>query len=84
INDNSINERLNKLLKKSFISLSRMDKMISIVTKPGSGFALGGLIETVYPDELFTVMVNDDKILIFMLTESAACDMEEKIYGIIN
>ncbi|MFW7386265.1 arginine repressor [Vagococcus fluvialis] len=83
-NDNSASGRLNKLLKKSFIDLKRMDKMVSIITKPGSGFALGGLIETVYPEFLFTVMANDDKILIFMETEEAASDMEDKIYGILK
>ncbi|MBO0487729.1 arginine repressor [Vagococcus fluvialis] len=83
-NDNSASGRLNKLLKKSFIDLKRMDKMVSIITKPGSGFALGGLIETVYPEYLFTVMANDDKILIFMETEEAASDMEDKIYGILK
>lgn len=83
-NDNSASGRLNKLLKKAFIGLKRMDKMVSIVTKPGSGFALGGLIETVYPECVFTVMANDDRILIFMETEEAASDMEEKIYGILK
>ena len=83
-NDNSASGRLNKLLKKSFNDLKRMDKMVSIIPKPGSGFALGGLIETVYPEFLFTVMANDDKILIFMETEEAASDMEDKIYGILK
>lgn len=83
-NDNSASGRLNKLLKKSFVELKRMDKMVSIITKPGSGFALGGLIETVYPEQLFTVMVNDDKILIFMETEEAASHMEDKISEILK
>jgi hypothetical protein len=29
-------------------------------------------------------MANDDKILIFMETEEAASDMEDKIYGILK
>lgn len=82
--DNSASSRLYKLLKKSFISLGRMDKMVSVVTKPGSGFALGGLIEMVHPENLFTVMANDDKILIFMMTEEAARDMENKIFEILK
>lgn len=83
-NDTSDSTRLIKLLKNSFVELKRMDKMISIITKPGSGFALGGLVESVYSEDLFTVMVNDDKILIIMLTEQAANEMEEIIYGILK
>ncbi len=82
--DNSDNGRLIKLLKKSFVSISKMDKMVAIKTKPGSGFALGGLIESVYPEGLFTVMANDDKILLFMLTKIAADEMENKIFEILK
>ena len=77
--ENSEETRLEKLLQKSFISCSQMDKMISVVTKPGSGVALGGLMETVYQEELFTVMSNDDKILLFARTEELAKKLEAQI-----
>ena len=77
-------DRLEKLLRKSFINLERMDNMISIITKPGSGFALGGLVETVYEEGLFTVMSNDDKILIIMRSKEAATELEEKINEILQ
>lgn len=76
--------RLDNLLKKAFVSISQMDKMISVVTKPGSGFALGGLIEMIYEDEIFTVMTNDDKILIFTKTEDNALKLKEKISEIVE
>lgn len=82
--DNTEYGRLEKLLKNSFISMDQMDQMISIVTKPGSGFAIGGLIETIYEEGLFTVMVNDDKVLIIMRTVEKAKELQEKINEILQ
>lgn len=76
--------RLDNLLKKVFISISQMDKMVSVVTKPGSGFALGGLMEMIYEADVFTVMSNDDKILIFAKTEEKAIYLKEKISEIVE
>lgn len=76
--------RLDNLLKKAFISISQMDKLVSVVTKPGSGFALGGLMETIYEADIFTVMSNDDKILIFAKTEENALHLKEKISKIVE
>ncbi|MEG2708586.1 MAG: ArgR family transcriptional regulator [Vagococcus sp.] len=83
-NDNSEETRLEKLLTKSFVRMERMDNLLSVVVKPGSGFALGGLIETVYPEYLFTVMSNDDKVLIITREDAGAIDIQEKIEEIVE
>ncbi|MFW7433265.1 arginine repressor [Vagococcus carniphilus] len=75
--------RLEKLLKNSFVDITQMDKMISLITKPGSGFALGNLIDEVYKADIFTVMSNDDKILIITKTEKQAIELEKKLLEIV-
>ncbi|MDT2813870.1 arginine repressor [Vagococcus carniphilus] len=75
--------RLEKLLKNAFVDITQMDKMISLTTKPGSGFALGNLIDEVYNAEIFTVMSNDDKILIITKTEKQAVELEKKLLEIV-
>ncbi len=75
--------RLEKLLKNAFVSITQMDKMISLITKPGSGFALGNLVETVYKSDVFTVMSNDDKVLVITNTEKQAVELEKALLEII-
>ncbi|MGO3731716.1 MAG: arginine repressor [Vagococcus sp.] len=75
--------RLEKLLKSSFMDVKRMEKMVCLITIPGSGFALGGLIEIIYKEELFTVMSNDDKVLMFAKSEEQAIDVENKLLEIV-
>ena len=81
--DNSELVRFKKLLKNSFIQMDCLDNMIVVNLKPGSGFALGGLIESVYPEGLFTVMSNDDKILVIMKTEQEAQILQNKMKEIL-
>lgn len=75
--------RLEKLLKNAFVDINQMDKMISLVTKPGSGFALGNLIDEIYKADVFTVISNDDKILIITKTEKQAIEIEKKLLEIV-
>lgn len=56
--------RLEKMIKTSFVKVEVMNNMLSLVTTPGSGVAIGKLIEHVYHEELFSIMTNDDKILV--------------------
>ncbi|HCM89331.1 MULTISPECIES: arginine repressor [Vagococcus] len=81
--DKSSYAKLERMLRSSFIDVFQMDKMISILTKPGSGFALGGALESYYKADIFTVMVNDDRVLIFAKTEKLAIELETKILEII-
>lgn len=83
VENKSDQARLEKILKNSFVDIFQMDKMISIVTKPGSGFALGNLIESVYKPDIFTVMTNDDKVLVITKTESYAVELEKKLLEIV-
>ena len=81
--DNSELVRFKKLLKNSFVQMDCLDNMIVVNLKPGSGFALGGLIESAYPEGLFTVMSNDDKILVIMKTEQEAQILQNKMKEIL-
>lgn len=81
--DNSEFVRLKRLLRNGFVQMDCMDNMVVIIMKPGSGFALGGLIETVYPEGIFTVMSNDDKILVIMRTEQDAQALQNKMTKIL-
>lgn len=82
-NDHSDLTRLQKLLRHGFVHMDSMDNMVVVLTKPGSGFALGNLIESVYPTGVFTVMSNDDKILVIMRTEQDAQILQNKINKIL-
>ncbi|MGX7024156.1 arginine repressor [Vagococcus hydrophili] len=81
--DRSSFAKFERMLKSSFMDIHQMDKMIVIITKPGSGFALGGAIESYYKADIFTVMVNDDKVLIFAKSEELALDLETRILEIV-
>ncbi|MEG0255812.1 MAG: ArgR family transcriptional regulator [Vagococcus sp.] len=83
VENKSDQARLEKLLKNAFIDIFQMDKMISIMTKPGSGFAIGNLIEAVYKSDVFTVMTNDDKVLVITKTEESAINLEKKLLEIV-
>ncbi len=81
--DRSSFTKLERMLMNSFIDIFQMDKMISILTKPGSGFALGGALEAYYKEDIFTVMVNDDRVLMFAKTEELALELKIKILEIV-
>lgn len=81
--DRSDFTKLERMLMNSFIDIFQMDKMISILTKPGSGFALGGALEAYYKEDIFTVMVNDDRVLMFAKTEELALELKIKILEIV-
>lgn len=71
--------RLEKLLRTSFVRVERMDKFITLMTVPGSGFAIGNLIQDIFDASLFTVMSNDDKVLMIAYTDRQAIDLETNL-----
>lgn len=74
--------RLSKMLDASLVSLSIMDKMVAIKTIPGSGGALGQLIEKLYKKLLFTSLATDDKVLMIFKEESQAIDVHQQLNAI--
>lgn len=72
-------QRLNKMLKQSVISVSRMDKYISLKIVPGSAVALGIVLENIYDKALFTLLTTDDKVLMIFYEEEKAADVSSEI-----
>lgn len=75
-------QRLSKMLDASLVSLSVMDKMVAIKTIPGSGGALGQLVEKLYEKILFTSLATDDKVLMIFKDESQAVDVHQQLNAI--
>lgn len=75
--------KLSKMLDASLVSLSIMDKMVAIKTIPGSGGALGQLIEKLYEKVLFTSLATDDKVLMIFKEESQAVEVHQQLNVII-
>lgn len=71
--------RLVHLLNQCFRSYRRQKEMVVIYTLPGSSPALGNLILEVYQEELFTVMTNDDHLLIIAKDEEKAIYIIEEL-----
>lgn len=71
--------KLEKLLATSFKQVKLMDKFVSLEASPGSGVALGQLIELVFDDVLFSVISNDAKVLMVAYTEQLAMHVEKQI-----
>lgn len=72
-------QRLERLVKTSYVSIEIMEKMISFVTVPGSGVAIGKLVEELYKEAIFVVLTNDDKLLIVARSEIQAKMIEKDI-----
>lgn len=78
-NDTAEKRRLEKLIETSFINIETMDNFVNLQLQPGVGFIIGKLVEFVYEDSLFTVVANDDKLLIITRTSDQARMLEREI-----
>lgn len=58
--------RLARLLGRNVESLAIQEAIILLKVVPGTGEVIGNLIEALGIDEIFAVMVNDAKVLIFI------------------
>ena len=56
-----------------------MDNLVNLQLEPGVGVIIGKLVEFVYEDSLFTVVANDDKLLIITRTNEQARMLEREI-----
>lgn len=78
-NDTSEKLRLEAMMKTSFIKVEIMDNFINLQLEPGVGVIIGKLVEIIYEDSLFTVVANDDKLLIITRTNEQARMIERDI-----
>lgn len=72
-------QKLSKMFASSLVSMDQMDKMIALKTIPGSGGALGLLIEKLYEKRLFTSLATDDKVLMVFRDESQAVEVHRQL-----
>ncbi len=68
-----------KLLKDSFVSIDQMDKFVVIHTIPGNAPALGNLLEKTYEETIFTVISNDNKVMLITRQEEKAVWLKTEI-----
>lgn len=71
--------RLAKLLHQCYKYSEQQDKMMVIYTLAGSAPALSTLIMNVYRKDLFTVMSNDDHLLVIAKTEDKIKHIQSEI-----
>lgn len=67
-----IPEELGRLLSGSLVHVSYQRDKVLLKTTPGSATAIARIIEEEYLDYLFTVMTDEDKVLLFCLDKKEA------------
>lgn len=76
-------KRLAKLFIQCFRSIDIQDNMIVLYTLPGSAPAVGNLIDEVFLNDLFTVMSNDDHLLMIAKSIEKAQVIYDELLTII-
>ncbi len=71
--------RLKKLLKTSMVTCEIKNDLVALKTLPGTAEAMGGLLEEIFKEELFTLMTDDNHILLFAKTGETAEKMQQNI-----
>lgn len=61
--------RLSRMLRVAYKSHKRQNEMMVLSTLPGNAPAIANAIDTLYEDDLFTVMSNDNRLLIIAKDE---------------
>ncbi|MBM7544014.1 transcriptional regulator of arginine metabolism [Weissella beninensis] len=80
LNDFSIDEtRLSRLLKRNIESLAIQDTLVMIKVVPGTGEVIGNLLEAMEFEEVFGVLVNDAKIMLFIKDDFNGQELAVKI-----
>lgn len=74
--------KLGKMLGNSLRKLKRKDDLILLQTVPGTATTLAKVVEEKFSSQLFTVMTDDDKILLFCLGAEEAQDIKEQLEAI--
>lgn len=56
--------RLKKVLKNSFVTCESQDNFVALKTQPGTGPALSHLLEQIFQELLFTLLTDDNHVLL--------------------
>ena len=64
--------KLEKLLKDAFVAVDQMEKFVILKTLPGNASAAANLIDKRYKKELFSIINDDDNVLMITRTEDQA------------
>ncbi|MCM0598665.1 arginine repressor [Periweissella fabalis] len=75
--------RLARLLSRNIESLALQDSMILLKVIPGTGEVIGNLIEAMDIDEIFAVMVNDAKVMLFIKDQCDSKIVANKIRDLL-
>lgn len=76
--------RLKKLLKTSLLKISLQDTFVALKTQPGTAFALSGLLEQIFEEQLFTLLTDDNHVLLIARTKQMASTMEKELSAWIS
>ncbi len=63
---------MEKLLKDAFVAVDQMEKFVILKTLPGNASAATNLIDKRYKKELFSIINDDDNVLMITRTEDQA------------
>lgn len=75
--------KLTKMLQDAFVSVDQMEKFITLKTLPGNAAATANLIDRRYHDELFTVINDDDTVLMIARSETFAQELKREFLQFI-
>ncbi|MGM0138844.1 arginine repressor [Enterococcus sp. DIV0755b] len=70
--------KLEKMLKDAFVSVDQMEKFVVLKTLPGNASAIANLIEKRFQESLFSVLNDDDTVLMITRTETVAQDLRQE------
>lgn len=76
--------RLAKLLNQSFKYCDQQDNMLVLYTLPGSAPAVSNLLMKVYRDDLFTIMSNDDHLLMIGRDVERVLEIKKEIEALLE
>lgn len=75
--------KLTKMLQDAFVSVDQMEKFITLKTLPGNAAATANLIDRRYHDDLFTVINDDDTVLMIARSETFAQELKREFLQFI-
>lgn len=71
--------KLKKILGTSLINSDRKEAFVALKTQPGTAFALRSLLEEVFSGELFTLLADDNHLLLIANTTEDAKKIQEQL-----
>lgn len=71
--------RLKKVLKNSFITCDCQENLVALKTQPGTGPALSHLLERTFQEEIFTLLTDDNHVLLIARDVELAAQIRDDI-----